>query len=1148
MLVIFVTAFIVVVANVVIFARVHLSHGNIVKAIKTAVGDATGCEIELDEVDVSISGVVRLYDIRLKTPDGGAEVLSVGQVLVDVSLLRLLGKGSGIDEIEIARPQMTLNAETVELLEALTSGSGGSGGGREIGGQIPRKITIASGKLHIAEGMIYEASPAVSISDLNVSLQPVSFSARQLTMEGSARVDRIGAVAVSGKADLSAKTLSMEIGVPDVRVTEEFASLLPSVAMRAWNEIGLVGRVGMSLYINYGWGEKPSFEQSITAAVSDSTARLKDFPLPLTGVTARLRSDGDSLVIEHGLGRYKDGTIEVARGLIDRDVSNFEVLIRDLPLDDGVRDALPPSMLRTWQEFGISGGRVSGTQQFTLHKASEHRYPQHSLDLRISGLSARYAHLPIPVDNISGSITWHSPNRPDNAFSQLKLNLQGVAGKGTFNVYGRIPMAPVRRLPTDDAVYRIPGEGTDLVISGRRIEIDDTLRKAVPDEMAEILDTFAPSGNFDVNVLLKMENRNDGNKIISRNVIVDLNGIQATLERFPYPITNLVGKLDWDGKRVKFTELRGLCGNARVTITGQIGTGGAPGEHTLVVMVDQLEVDERLRNALDADLRSVWDQLSPAGRVNVFMTLNADADGKISISRTVLTLDQCRVMHVAFPYAVENLTGQVAVADGVVSFTNIAGTARDRDTPVTLSGRINIRDDRDEPGELVLKANRLVLDRVLRDALGERGDKFWQSFSPAGQVNAAVVLEIGKGNSAELRSLRLELHDVAATPERFPYPLENLTGTVTITDDATVIENLSGRAGTGRITAKGELITLQPPAEGTQAAQPQTTGKISLGVRDIAFDQQLKQALPPDWLASWQSLQPDGRFSAQLEVALPPGGAMTIGKGSRATVRGLSIRSIPLPDAAFSLEMTRNTIDISDFQGTYHGGQVRGAVRIQRQADSAAEAPSTKPEADGGASWQTHVELYNIDLKQINDGGHYLRGTIRGQLTATVDLAGKGNDSFAMRGSGKATVTNGHLMNVPVIADVIMKLLNPSLNTGDPVLTDADTEAKVEQGRVIFEHVKLSGTSAPIGAIGHIKLDGTMSMDFYASKDEKSFLRIVPILGPIIDDHFFSTLRKNLVQLKVTGRIDDPYVQAVPVPIITKPLGVFFRFVFGSGD
>jgi len=1078
-----------VVVNLIILSRIYLSQSSIVSTVKAFVGEATGCDVELGGVDLSISGIVRLRDVRLLCSHGGeaVQLLGIKQVLLDISLLRWLGENGGIEEIEIAEPQMELTAEAVELLKHVTAGGENGRGNR----RMPGKITISSGTLRIGKGLLYDGSPAATLSNLHVTVRPVSFSAMQLAVEGAGREEHLGPVTLTGKVDLSAKVLTMTVSAPQVRLTDDLVGSLPPKAVRAWKEVGLLGRIGVSVDISYCWGDAPSFRQTITAEATESTAKLKDFPLPLRVVRARVHSDGGRLVIDHGMARYKDGTIEITRGLVNKEVSNFEALIRSLPLDDGVREALPPSVRKVWDELGISGGRISGTHQFTLHKGGGRKYPQHSSDLHVSDLAARYARVPLQVTSISGYIRWQTPNRADNAFSQLELDLQGIAGGGTVKIYGRVPIAPVHRQPTDDTTYRIPGDGPDLVITGRRIEIDDDLRKAVPREVAHLFDTFAPSGTADATILLKMENRGKANNIISKSIIVDLNGIRATLDRFPYPITDLVGRIEWDGQRVKFTELRGLCGNARVTITGEVATKPSDAAtHTLVVMIDQLELDERLRNAMDSTLREVWDQLSPSGRVNVFMTLAADADGKITIRKTTLALDHCKAALASFPYPVENLTGEVVIADGVAELRNVTGAARGRDTPITLNGRLNLRSSQGPPGELSLKAERLALDRVLREALGRRGESIWERFSPSGRVNATAVLEMGAGNDVRLRTLRLELLDVVAKYRGFPYVLRNIRGTVSMMGDVTQIENVVANAGGGSITLDGSLTTVQPEAEGTEAqgAAPRTTGELRLCVRDFALNQELRQALPPAWVKVWDSLQPAGIISGRLTLTLPADGPPAIGKGSSVSASDLSLKGFPLPDASFLIEMDQRLLNITDFSGTYYGGEVKGNVRIERRAVG-------KEKPNGGLPWHTHVELYNIDLKQVNDEQRFLKDTIRGQLTATVDLEGRGGDTFAVKGKGTATVRNGHLVNVPVIADVFMKLLNPSWHPGEPALTDADIEARVERGRVHFDYVRLSGTSVPIGGRGHIKLDGTMDMDFYTSKDEKSFVRIVPILG-----------------------------------------------------
>jgi hypothetical protein len=335
----------------------------------------------------------------------------------------------------------------------------------------------------------------------------------------------------------------------------------------------------------------------------------------------------------------------------------------------------------------------------------------------------------------------------------------------------------------------------------------------------------------------------------------------------------------------------------------------------------------------------------------------------------------------------------------------------------------------------------------------------------------------------------------------------------------------------------------EAPAEADDAGagvdvDDKAESRLQLFAEDIRLDHAMRGALPPEMQDIWDAVRPSGQFGGKLNIVVPAGGKPKVIAGSTATLSNVEFGRYLLPDASFGLRVDDDAVTIRNLKGSYYGGRVRADVRLGLV----------------DARWEADIKVYGVDVKQLNDDLHFARGEVRvrGFLGGDILMQGRGTDTGALHGGVHATIHNGELANIPVIADAVMSLLSLRIPKSDTI-TDAEFFAQVNppdkpNGVVQFEKVRLSGTSVPIGGKGTITMGGKIDMDFYTSKDQKSIFRIIPILGKPLDDYVISELRSNLVRAHVTG--DLPKVSATPMPVpgITKPIKGLFEWAFGSSD
>ncbi|HUU70267.1 MAG TPA: AsmA family protein, partial [Planctomycetota bacterium] len=346
----------------------------------------------------------------------------------------------------------------------------------------------------------------------------------------------------------------------------------------------------------------------------------------------------------------------------------------------------------------------------------------------LNGVAVMMDFFPFPVQKLTGQIEWNG--------DAVTVNARGSAGKTQVEAAGEISLAkePIR-------------ETYNLTVNVREIDVDDRVLKSLPEEIYGVLRDLNPEGTVDVTARLKLE-PGDTLKVTPVAVVADLRNARATVKQFPYPVQNISGRVEWNDGIVKVAGVRAAWGETVVDVSGEINTNDPTGESTnstIVVNARGIDLDDRLRRALDEPMKATYDALSPWGKVNAICVLCPNA-GSVDdvIQKLVIELDRCEATYSGFPYRLKGLTGKVTVKDEVAYLENITGYSGG--STVRLSGHIwtgNPADPmelRAECDELAIQARRVQFDSYLKDAMSDDWRTVWDRLQPEGTFDANLLL------------------------------------------------------------------------------------------------------------------------------------------------------------------------------------------------------------------------------------------------------------------------------------------------------------------------------------------------------------------------------------------------------------------------
>jgi len=648
-------------------------------------------------------------------------------------------------------------------------------------------------------------------------------------------------------------------------------------------------------------------------------------------------------------------------------------------------------------------------------------------------------------------------------------------------------------------------------------------------EVLDVIDKFEPEGSVDIDISLNLRNE-DKLHVTSRKIVVGLRGNKASLEQLPYPVQELTGRIEWDGQLIRLIGLKGVSNNAPVTIAGLID----PLDHSkdprrdLFLTANDMEIDDRVIQALPPEVRKVVASLNPEGKADVSAHVKLVGEEQLEVVPKWVNVDLKRMRGRvdAFPYSVKDVTGRVEWRDGRVKLAGIRALAGEGE--VSVDGDIDLNEKEENPDDhnVVLTARHVPLDDRLRLALEEPYQELWDSFYPSGNVNVECMLRLGGAEGDPIvRKIVVDLDHCEAEYSGFPYALERMTGKLIIDQDKVIVENVVGypsdqeRTGVIRIDCR---IYLDP--EGKKA---DLVSRLHIQAQHVPFDRLLKRSLPQEGDSIWNKLDDAGDVDANLLLAWQHDSPAKITAGSTIAARGICYRTFALPDMSFSVVASEDAIELPDIRGTYYGGNVFGSLKYGRK--------------DG--KFDLKLNLYDVDIKQFNAEKGTVGQDVRGSLTASLNLTGTGANTQTFAGKGEININRGQLANIPFFAKLVIELINLAW-PGDATITDAKMGCELKDGTIDFSEIILTGTSVPITGAGTIKLDGSVDL-LFNTMSKKGLLASIPLVGGLMND-IVNGLRDFIIQVKVTGTIEKPEAHAQPFNPIVSPFKSFVRLIFGS--
>jgi hypothetical protein len=412
-----------------------------------------------------------------------------------------------------------------------------------------------------------------------------------------------------------------------------------------------------------------------------------------------------------------------------------------------------------------------------------------------------------------------------------------------------------------------------------------------------------------------------------------------------------------------------------------------------------------------------------------------------------LTLDDVSVCDRGFPYAIDHLRGELTFTQSGAVLKQLTG--RHGDVELLIDGWMK-GSGRDHVYQYRVTSDNMILDAGLYAALHPGQKRLWDAFKPRGIVG--IDYRLARTSPTQKREhVTVDLQHVAAAYERFPYPLEELTGELYLDNDNIVASDIVSQVGNRWIKVDGRITR--------QGAGPWIYS-ISIDGNDIPLDSVLASSLPESYGKLYDQLDAHGTADIRAKVFTADdandGEGVSFLANIAARMTSLKPQELPLAvtDASAELAVTPESLNVKTFTGRYEDGVITlsGGARLAHGALPRAQFRAT---AKGVPLGGDIVELLPESLRQ---------------QVADFNLRGKVNLAVDVRRSDG---------NEPMDYAIGVECLGDSFKHARFAYPFQDVRGKItlRPGRVTFDTVEASPAVAPTGAMqSAIRLNGHLNL------------------------------------------------------------------------
>ncbi len=717
------------------------------------------------------------------------------------------------------------------------------------------------------------------------------------------------------------------------------------------------------------------------------------------------------------------------------------------------------------------------------------------LDCRDVTITDRY--LPYALEHLTGRILLQGRNF-------VLENLRARHGEAEFTIRGRMETTPA------GAVVRSH-------IVGANLSLDQDLYRSLDPAYKQLWFAFAPSGR--INIDYEFHDSPPEEKLR-----VDLLGVRAVFDRFPYPLENLTGALRIEGGRIEFENVAGVGPeDRRIEINGYLENQAEP-DFDFRLTAENIPIDQTLREAFPKSQRKMLEQFDLTGKADVQMRLvdTERPDREAEITGT-LRLVADSVVWKPFPLPLTGVTlnasfdsdrldASVPAASCGSGFVEAVSTLYFPDRPDAPQGTIH------------LKARGLPLDETFWNAAAPhlRSQSLWAALRADG--TADLDGELSLPSPQETARFVIKLNGNRLRPADALWVSGPATGTVRYEGSRVLLENVS----IPDLPVDARLTNLLPDPLRSSLAALDASGRMDLTIHHGQFETDPEERLraSADGAIGFQSLRlPSlkiddlfGLISGRLDY--DGEGGIPEGRG-RVDIVQARLLERPISDfsGAWGCDPNSRQVYLPDFSARCCGGRLSGSA-IADFADSF-----------GPGRWQIKTSFDRLLIHPLLQAGRkeeLKNRDAEGFLDGYLAMKGPFGDLHQAAGQLQFKASELKIQSETTLgrAMTLMGLQKPT----DYVFEEMNAEADLKEGILYSPRILLTGKNAVFQGTGHVDLEKKAIHANLTAFGRRAGRK--PTLLNTLAENFGAAIAR----VEISGDLENPIVRKIPLPLFQVPL------------
>lgn len=317
----------------------------------------------------------------------------------------------------------------------------------------------------------------------------------------------------------------------------------------------------------------------------------------------------------------------------------------------------------------------------------------------------------------------------------------------------------------------------DIEASANSVIMNEEFCEKFPYIGKMLWNNYKPVGKVNVSCKASFNNR-DNQKKTDYLININLNGLKAMYEAWPFLIYDLNGEVELDAKKLYLKRVVGYikCGTctSQAEFSGEFDLYGS--KKTFVINIPNLFVDQEVLKNIPEVGEQVWSKIHPTGLVGLAFQHNEGENQERSYFLTV----NCKGLEMKppdFPLPVSYVNGEFKLANNVIVFKNASGLIQCGDQAVftEMNGVYDMNSDRKIFN--FHAPNVSITESFLKNLPNKTiGEKLWTNLSPAGKVDINANFQGFKEKKDDDYTLEVNLKDCEIAVGTYKIPLWGMEG------------------------------------------------------------------------------------------------------------------------------------------------------------------------------------------------------------------------------------------------------------------------------------------------------------------------------------------------------------------------------------